>query len=42
VGLRVGDLVATVEQVDGDNAATTRKLASRAAAWLCTAATPPC
>ncbi|GIF73752.1 hypothetical protein [Asanoa siamensis] len=42
VVLRVGDLVATVEQVNGDPPDSTRKLATRAAAWLCTAATPPC
>ncbi|GAA1839627.1 hypothetical protein [Asanoa iriomotensis] len=42
VVLRVGDLVATVEQVDGESVASTRKLATRAARWLCTAATPPC
>ncbi|MEV0715953.1 hypothetical protein [Asanoa sp. NPDC050611] len=42
VVLRVGDLVATVEQVDGENPARTRKLAARAASWLCTTATPPC
>ncbi|MEV4617997.1 hypothetical protein AB0J74_04655 [Asanoa sp. NPDC049573] len=42
VVVRVGDLVATVEQVNGESAETTRRLAKRAAAWLCTAATPPC
>ncbi|GIF50530.1 hypothetical protein DFJ67_3033 [Asanoa ferruginea] len=40
--VRVGDLVATVEQVNGESTETTRRLAKRAAAWLCTAATPPC
>jgi hypothetical protein len=40
--IRVGDLVATVEQVNGESPATTRKLAARAATWLCTAAAPPC
>ena len=40
--VRVGDLIATVEQVNGDHPASTRKLGTRAAAWLCAAATPPC
>ncbi|GIF64698.1 hypothetical protein Ais01nite_27330 [Asanoa ishikariensis] len=42
--VRVGDLVATVEEVDVSKAdpAATRKLGTRAAAWLCAAATPPC
>jgi len=42
VVVRVGDLVATVEQVDGQSADVARKLGMRAAAWLCTASTPPC
>ena len=40
--IRVGDLVTTVEQVDSDSPASARKLGTRAAAWLCTAATSPC
>ncbi|MDG4822837.1 hypothetical protein O7635_13355 [Asanoa sp. WMMD1127] len=40
--IRVGDLVATVEQVGDEGPAVPLKLATRAAAWLCTAATPPC
>jgi hypothetical protein len=40
--IRVGDLVATVEQVNGEGTEATQRLAKRAAAWLCTAATPPC
>jgi hypothetical protein len=42
--IRVGDLVATVEQVNGEGAEATLRLAKRAAAWLCTAATasPAC
>jgi len=40
--IRVRDLVATVEQVDGGGVEVTRRLGKRAAAWLCTAATPPC
>lgn len=42
VVVRVGDLVATVEQVNGESTESTRRLAKRAAAWLCTASTPPC
>jgi len=40
--IRVGDLLTTVEQVNGDSPAAARKLGSRAAAWLCAAATSPC
>ncbi len=40
--IRVGDLVTTVEQLNGDSPAAARKLGSRAAAWLCAAATSPC
>jgi hypothetical protein len=40
--IRIGDLVTTVEQVDSDNPGSARKLGTRAAAWLCAAATSPC